>query len=830
MKTTSAALGFFLTVLFAWNLNAQTPPPPPLGTPQSEPPRPSGTSPASGSKIKPYAEVVKGARTLKGIFDVHRIEDKVYYEIPQKELGKEFLIVAQVSKTQASYGYGGTELADRVVKWERKNMMVLLRDVYYGLRSTDGNVAQSVVNSNINAILMSFDIAAFGKDSSIVIDVTPMFTSDMPEFSPRQQSVAFAPSYDAQSLDPKRTFIESVKAFPTNIETRAVLTYRSNPIDLSRVLSSPVPQPIRPKADFALGSITVEVHFSMVRLPDVPMKPREYDSRVGFFTERFVDYNNANDGIKPKQYISRFRLEKKDPSAEVSEPIKPIVFYIAPEVPAKWRPYIKRGAESWQKAFEKAGFKNAILAKDAPDDNPNWDPEDARYNSIRWLPSAIQNAYGPSIRDPRSGEVLDADIKFFHNVSKLFQNWYFLQAGAVDERADKMPVPDDLSGELIEYVAAHEVGHCLGFPHNFKASSSYTVKQLRDAQFTAQYGTEASIMDYGRFNYVAQPEDKPRPRLIPIIGPYDDFAVEWGYKQFDNLTPDQEKAKLNEIAMRQIKNPMLRFGRQGDPYDPTAQNEDIGSDPIEATTLGLKNLARVSKKMLTAFARPNEDYDNLKEITVEFFTQRSFEIGHVASLIGGMVETNYFYGQGDKNFEPTPRAKQKEAMAFLQQNVFQLPKDLMPQEIIDRIGSVGYGDLILQHQARILRQVLNPARTKAMVDYEMTGRGNYALVEMVGDLSDGIFSDVKSGKVSQMRRNLQREWVSQLIAKVKSAPRPPLPGFVLVFQESSEMKAVARGQLEKILKLVQSARGADDATRTHLSDLRLTIKNALDEK
>lgn len=790
--------------------------------------KPSGASSTPGGKLKPYAEVTKGGQPQQGVFTVFRIEDKILYEIPAAELGKEFLIVAQVAKTQNSYGYGGTELGDRVVRWEKRGDKILLRNIDYSVRSTDGQVSSAVTNSNLDAILMSFELKALGKDSSVVIDVTDLFTSDMPEFSPRQQSVQFAQSYDATSLDAKRTFIESVKTFPTNIETEVLLTYRANPVDLGRILQSPVPQPFRPRADFSLGSISVVVHFSMVRLPDTPMKPREFDSRVGFFTETFADFGAQTNGVDRKRYISRFRLEKKEPNAELSEPVKPIIFYIAPEVPAKWRPFIKRGVEAWQRAFEKAGFKNAILAKDAPEGVTAWDAEDARYSSIRWLPSQISNAYGPSIRDPRSGEVLDADIKFFDNIKKINEQWYFLQCGAVDARTDKMPLPDAVAGELIEYVTTHEVGHCLGFPHNWKASSSYSVKQLRDSVFTAKYGTEASVMDYGRMNYVAQPGDGAR--LIPMVGPYDEFAVEWGYKPFNALTPETEKAELNKIAERQLTNPMLRFGREGNPLDPTAQREDLGSEPIEASTLGFKNLVRVAKKFVTAFSRRDEDYERLAEISRALFSQRTFEANAVAALIGGMVETNYVYGQAEKNFEPVAREKQKEAMKFLQENVFKIPDDVLPKEVTNRIGSTGYADLILQHQRAILGTLFGTVKTKAMVDYELTGESRYALVEMVGDLSDGIFSELRGGsvKVGAVRRNLQRELVSQLIAKTVNAPPRPVP-FGVPVAESSEMRAVARGHLSKLLAQFKSKRGADEATSYHLTDLTVIIKNALEK-
>ncbi|MHC5544038.1 zinc-dependent metalloprotease, partial [Singulisphaera rosea] len=331
----------------------------------------------------------------------------------------------------------------------------------------------------------------------------------------------------------------------------------------------------------SVGAVTVRLHHSMVKLPESLMHPRRYDDRVGFFTETFEEYGNIKSHqVEDVQYITRWRLEKKDSSADVSEPKKPIVFYIGREVPEKWRSWVKKGVEAWQGAFEKAGFKNAILAKDAPtpQEDPDWDAEDARYSSIRWLPAKVENAMGPHVHDPRTGEILESDILMYHNVLKLVRDWYFVQASPNDTRAQGLPLPDDLIGELIAYVVSHEVGHTLGFPHNMKASSSYTVDQLRNPVFTKENGVEASIMDYGRFNYVAQPGDGAR--LIPIIGPYDRFAVEWGYREFKGAkTYEDEKTELDKIVARQLKDATLRFGDPNPAEDPSQQTEDLGPDP-----------------------------------------------------------------------------------------------------------------------------------------------------------------------------------------------------------------------------------------------------------
>ncbi|HAA76255.1 TPA: zinc-dependent metalloprotease, partial [Candidatus Latescibacteria bacterium] len=656
-------------------------------------------------KFKAYDEVVTDkAETRAGVFGTHLVKEKLYYEIPQRELGRLFLWVTQIAENQTGKGFGGQAVNNQVVRWERRADRILLRRIQYeSVADPSLAVYHAVSAATFPPILAAFDIETFGEDSSLVIDVTGFFTSDTPEFSPKSV-------IKGKKLDKKRSFIERVRAFPKNIETRAILTYEADKAGSRR-----------------LGTVSVVVHHSMVHLPAQPLMPRLKDSRVGFFSVSQTDYGIDVHRAERRSFVTRWRLVKKDPRKKLSEPVKPIVFYVDRSVPEKWKKYIAQGIEDWQEAFEQAGFKKAIIAKMAPsvEEDPDWSTEDARVASISWLPSRVENAFGPHVHDPRTGEILDADIKFYHNVMNLLRDWYFVQVAPLDDRAKKLPLPDDLMGELLRYVSAHEVGHSLGLPHNMKASSSYTVEQLRDARFTARNGNEASIMDYGRFNYVAQPGD--RARLIPKIGSYDRFSIEWGYKQIPGAkTPDDELKALNEIVKRQDYDHTLRFGGRSR-FDPTAQAEDLGSDPVAATRNGLLNIDRTVDMLIPATAWEGKDYGHLKELYGRLIGQRARELMHVANVIGGVEQVTKHVGQSGPVYQPLPRARGVEAMSFLLKHAFQTPTQLLKPEILTKIQASGNVSLVMRGQSRILRNLLSDERANRMVDLETMDSSAYTL-------------------------------------------------------------------------------------------------------
>ena len=776
---------------------------------------------------KPYAEVVtKEAKSDSGMFITHRIKQRLLYEIPTKEFGKEYLLVSSQEKIQTGLGYGGDNLNSQVVRWDRAGERIILRSILYAAVAPDSiPIYYSVEKANFAPILAIFDIAAFNKDSSaLVIDVTDFFTSDMTELGLSRQD---REQYKIRRVDPKRTYIESAKSYPNNIETRVTMTYDAGSVPL----------------DNALSTISVLVHHSMVRLPEKPMIPRLYDERVSFFANAMYDYGRQDHKAEMRRYISRWRLEPKDTAAymrgELVEPVKPITFYIDRGVPDKWRPYLKRGVELWQAAFEKAGFKKAIIAKDPPTakEDPDWSSEDARYATIRWLPSEIQNAYGPHIADPRTGEILDADIGFFHNVQSLARNWYMVQAGAVDPRAQKLPLPDDLMGELLEYIAAHEVGHSLGFPHNMKATSMYPVDSLRSKTFTAKYGTEASIMDYGRFNYVAQPGDGAT--LIPKIGPYDMFATEWGYRQFSGTkTPDDDREALNKIAARQETEPYLRFG-DADGTDPSAQTEDLGSDAVASTRYGLMNITRIADLLMPATTKPGEDYSLLRELYGELIGQRNRELGHVANLVGGINRTRRFAGQAGKVYEAVPRDKQKEAMTFLTKEAFRTPTEVLKPEILALIEPSGAAERILSGQRMILTTVLDNGRLARMMNVQALP-GNpkpYRISEMLTDLRSAIWSEVSAAKVTPdvYRRNLQRAYLDVFNTKLNGTVGAPPPNFPAALWAQynpalpGEARAMMRSELTDLDASIGQALGkaGDREVRAHLQDCRYRIGKIL---
>src|SRR5215203_5190731 len=559
VRTTLVALSLALAPCVAF---AQDPP--------QDPPAGGGRGGrAAEPEIKPYERVItKDAKSDDGVFTVHRIKDRVYYEIPKDRLGREFLWVSQIAKTTLGAGYGGQAAGNRVVKWERRGDRILLRSVSYDVvADPSAPIARAVEAANYNPIVAAFNIEAVGKDDAPVIEVTRLFTSDVPEFSGRTR-------IGARTFDATRSFVERAVSFPENIEVEATHTYNNPPQEPGAGgRGGPAPGGGRGAATLSSGTHSVLMHFSMVLLPGKPMQPRLFDERVGYFSTTQMDYSKDEHRAPQRRFITRWRLEKKDPNAALAEPVKPIVYWIDPATPTKWVPFLKKGVESWQPAFEAAGFKNAIVAKEAPkpEEDPDWSPEDARYSVIRWLPSTIENASGPHIHDPRTGEILETDIQFFHNVMNLARNWYFVQVGALDPRAKTLPLPDDLMGRLVEYVAAHEVGHTLGFQHNMKASSMYPVARVRDAKWVKENGHTPTLMDYSRFNYVAQPEDHIAAEdLIPKIGPYDKWATMWGYKPItDARTATEEKPTLDKWAREQDEKAYLRFSTEG--------NE--GSDP-----------------------------------------------------------------------------------------------------------------------------------------------------------------------------------------------------------------------------------------------------------
>lgn len=780
------------------------------------------------SDLKPYDEVITDeAKSDDGLFTVHKLDEKFYYEIPDSLLGEEMMLVSRIAKTPNNLGYGGEKLNQQQVRWERRGDRILLRQISYNNVASDTTspIYQAVKNSNFEPIIKAFDIKALAEDSAgVVIEVTDLYKDDVPALGLQSSQ---RERYQVRRLDDDRTFINYIHSYPKNIEVRNLLTYQAQ----------------NPPSSSSTGTISLMVNHSMVLLPQNLMQRRKADQRVGYFTVEQTQYGGETNRAKEVEYITRYQLVPKDKEAylngELVEPINPIVYYIDPATPDKWRPYLKQGVEDWQKAFEAAGFKNAIIAKDPPTaaEDSAFSPEDVRYSTIRYFASDIQNAYGPHVSDPRTGEILESDIGWYHNVMNLLRNWYFVQTAAANPDARSVDFDTETMGPLVRFVSAHEVGHTLGLQHNMASSAAYPVDSLRSPTFTATHGTAPSIMDYARFNYVAQPEDGVT-NFYPQIGAYDKWAIKWGYTWFpEEMSNEVVQDTLNKWIRQRADDPRFFFGSGGN--DPRAQTESLGKDVMRANELGMKNLARITDNLIEWTRQEGENYEQLEELYGQIVSQWRRYLGHVSNVIGGIYATDKTFSQDGPVYEFVPEEKQRRAMNWLAQYGFHVPDWMLNEKVLDRINESSVVDNIRNAQADLVSDVASPQVLGRLIEWQARSEGEvYTPFEMMDEMRNAVWNELdENTAINVYRRNLQRaylEHMQYLMTEELTIPDGIPPQYRQYFNynvdvSQSDIRPIVRNQLNLLLREVKRTQRqvSDRATRVHLYDVEQRIEDIL---